>query len=958
MNGKARFAMLAALMLLGLLMAGCGGGGGSDEGERTTADGEATEFQFQVTSLPAPTGATGTTASTMDTGPVSFSGALLAVPIGGDPADEQVFVFGVEIDLASLDVITVENIPLPAQAYNFYFLLTSADGTGQLGGVAFNHLILGGATNSVQLILNPIIGVQVANVREFRDLAAFAFSYDPDVVVEFTDPRFGITITGGTVLLFTLNPATDDPRVLLFLPQGEYQFQVRFYDGALLRLVSPETDPVPTSDPNSPTEIVLVPLTAETTYTPSVDSTGETTATFSFTVPTEVVDQVGGPSTPDSPLETRLSAVASVTGALNGLVEQELTLEPVLDADGNITHYRGELTIAGFQPENLTWSLNFIDLNDGDRQIAYCADTADAAGTAGATFVCSLNLLVRVLESTAGVGEVLVTVDDGQPVLGAVVLVNGEPVGLTGNADALAGGGVRLFLPFGDYSITVVHSILDPYGSGEIIIRTTEATPITISLLSAGTTSVTVTLPPVDAPPPPSVTATTPTDGAVGVTLDSPVIVHFSRAMDRASTEAAFAMAPATAGTFGWSAEDTVLTFVPTDPLQASTPYAVTVGAGATDTFGLPLAAAYDFGFTTGVLPDTVAPTGEVTSPADGAINVGVDTVVAVQFSEPMDTGSAEDAFSMTPATTGTFSWSGGGTLMTFLPVSPLAYDTAYSVAVSTAALDAAGNPLAAAIASGFTTGSEPDRQAPTVVTTSPGDGTGGVSVDTRIVIGFSEPMDTTATEAAVRLTPEVAFTKAWSDGNKVLTLTPNDPLAFETAYEVLVTTGAMDTSGNPMAAPYVFGFTTEQAPSTGETIALEPAMSNRPRVRSDAKVDLVAPVTVRIPALQELQVLEGDPNKFLLFLHLGDVKCIYLGGSWDRHIGGVVEDLFYRNFKSPACNRRMGAGDLVTVVPESADGDDRDPDDNDAELWARVVTASPVYPTTRIRIVLEVVTP
>jgi hypothetical protein len=57
-----------------------------------------------------------------------------------------------------------------------------------------------------------------------------------------------------------------------------------------------------------------------------------------------------------------------------------------------------------------------------------------------------------------------------------------------------------------------------------------------------------------------------------------------------------------------------------------------------------------------------------------------------------MDHASAESAFSMTPATAGTFSWSGD--TMTFSPASPLAGGTTYTALVSTAASDTALNRL------------------------------------------------------------------------------------------------------------------------------------------------------------------------------------------------------------------------------------------------------------------------
>lgn len=97
----------------------------------------------------------------------------------------------------------------------------------------------------------------------------------------------------------------------------------------------------------------------------------------------------------------------------------------------------------------------------------------------------------------------------------------------------------------------------------------------------------------------PTVSSTTPTGGAAGVFLDAAVVIIFSEAMDTAAVEGAFSMPPAS-GTYTWSLGNTVLTFTPGVNLSANTTYTVTIGTGATDAAGNPLASQYQFSFTTG----------------------------------------------------------------------------------------------------------------------------------------------------------------------------------------------------------------------------------------------------------------------------------------------------------------------------------------------------------------------
>ncbi len=108
---------------------------------------------------------------------------------------------------------------------------------------------------------------------------------------------------------------------------------------------------------------------------------------------------------------------------------------------------------------------------------------------------------------------------------------------------------------------------------------------------------------------------------------------------------------------------------------------------------------------------DTNPPTIANTDPYDGEINVGVNKTVAVEFSEKMDTVSAEDAFDLQMATSGGgsvpgfFSWDGTDSRMMFTPTAPLTNYRTYIARVGTGAMDASGNHLASEYTWSFVTG-------------------------------------------------------------------------------------------------------------------------------------------------------------------------------------------------------------------------------------------------------------
>jgi len=103
---------------------------------------------------------------------------------------------------------------------------------------------------------------------------------------------------------------------------------------------------------------------------------------------------------------------------------------------------------------------------------------------------------------------------------------------------------------------------------------------------------------------PPAVVSTHPTNGATGVPTNTQIRVAFSEAMDAASVQAAFSIAPVTSGRFDW-ASDSMMYWKPDTLLGVQTSYTFNVDTTATDVAGNRLLPAGPFQFFTG---DTTAP--------------------------------------------------------------------------------------------------------------------------------------------------------------------------------------------------------------------------------------------------------------------------------------------------------------------------------------------------------------
>jgi hypothetical protein len=146
----------------------------------------------------------------------------------------------------------------------------------------------------------------------------------------------------------------------------------------------------------------------------------------------------------------------------------------------------------------------------------------------------------------------------------------------------------------------------------------------------------------------PTVTLTNPLNLAVDLPTNRAISASFSEAMDAATINSLTApatftvkqtLAPQTpvAGTVSYDAISHSATFKPTAVLAISTQYTGTITAAAKSASGVPMASAYSWTFTTGLLTDTAAPLLLRTEPASAAINVPVNQTITATFNKPMD---------------------------------------------------------------------------------------------------------------------------------------------------------------------------------------------------------------------------------------------------------------------------------------------------------------------------------
>ncbi len=318
---------------------------------------------------------------------------------------------------------------------------------------------------------------------------------------------------------------------------------------------------------------------------------------------------------------------------------------------------------------------------------------------------------------------------------------------------------------------------------------------------------------------PPTITATSPANGATGVSPTAAITITFSEAMDASTINATNITLRTTAGTavpstVTYNTTTRVATLTPGAPLAQSVNYTVAVSAGVRDAQANAIAAT-SFTFTTG---DLTAPTVVSTVPADLATGVPVNSTVSATFSEPMAPASINTTtFTLRPTAgggnlAGTVTYTAATNTATFTPTAPLASATSYTATVSVGATDAAGNPMGAPKTWTFVTA---DVVAPTVTAVVPANAATNVPLNTTVRVTFSEPMNaTTINTTTVTLRPTagatpVAATVTYDGATNTAVLTPTAPLSGTTNYTVTVTTGVRDVSNNALASQFTSTFTT-----------------------------------------------------------------------------------------------------------------------------------------------------
>jgi hypothetical protein len=332
----------------------------------------------------------------------------------------------------------------------------------------------------------------------------------------------------------------------------------------------------------------------------------------------------------------------------------------------------------------------------------------------------------------------------------------------------------------------------------------------------------------------PSLVAANIAPGATGVGTNVPVMVAFTRSINRITVPAGFTVTNGgnpVAGTISYTGDSKRITFTPSAALSPNTQYVVNLASSLEDSVGNPLVNPAAIVFTTGAGADTVSASVTNSIPTSGQVT-GTTPVIRATLSEPINPIYFADGYfylrhSPTAAIVqGTTVGVSDDRRVVTLNL-PRALEPGTNYAWSLTMVDQFG--YGSSFGASFRTADGVDSTAPAVEALSPPENATSVPINALIQVAFDQPIDRTV-PLVVALTPAVTGTTTVSADNLRLIFTPSANLAPSTTYTVSVT-GVRDSSNNLATVPD-WSFTTVASAlpdTTTGTIVVTPSGSNVP---------------------------------------------------------------------------------------------------------------------------------
>jgi uncharacterized protein YvpB len=180
-----------------------------------------------------------------------------------------------------------------------------------------------------------------------------------------------------------------------------------------------------------------------------------------------------------------------------------------------------------------------------------------------------------------------------------------------------------------------------------------------------------------------------------------------------------------------------------------------------------------------------------------------VDADIKIEFSKEMYPESVLEKLSINPSFEFTPEWSENNSILILRRNSNLEYGKEYEIKIASGALGRGDAVLENDFGFKFTTIAEAK-----IINISPGNGAGGIELQTPIRITFDQQVDKASAQSKFSINPPIAMNFTW-DGNTMIAR-PSTNYSFQTRYTYTISSGVKSINGLNSNQNFTYSFTTK----------------------------------------------------------------------------------------------------------------------------------------------------
>ena len=332
----------------------------------------------------------------------------------------------------------------------------------------------------------------------------------------------------------------------------------------------------------------------------------------------------------------------------------------------------------------------------------------------------------------------------------------------------------------------------------------------------------------------PAVVAMRPGNGATNVPSNTAVTLFTSAAMNPSTVNGSLYVTDngvVVSGTAQLFSNGQAIEFTPANPLNSGDLIQVFLNSTAQSATGVSLSS-FSGQFTVAGSPANTAAVAQAVNPFPNATNVPLNTIIQVEFNQPLAAGSiscngSSGSVTLYQSSTATYltpncTLIGGGQVINIAPSGNLASGSQYQVKVLASVTNSNGIPVQPLTAN-FTAGSAADNAAPIIISEAPSNNATGIGTNALVSVNFNKPINpVSVTGSTVQLgansVTEVPSSISFTPDYTRVTIAPQAPLPPSTLMTLAVngvtsqagasvasTTTTFTTAAQPdFTAPYV----------------------------------------------------------------------------------------------------------------------------------------------------------